>query len=146
MLEQRLVVRLQNHWNLLKKDKEMPIVEQFNKEAIADMWPKCLLLKLENFNTKFMSYHFEALGSEAITMLGQDPTGQRVDGRTSEVQGIKITQHLQKVAETRQPQLDENQFTNAQGRLIKYRCCFLPFGSDKRGITHIVVGISHRVF
>ena len=146
MLEQRLVVRLQTHWDLLRKDKEMPIVEQFSREAIPDMWPKCMLLGLEGLNLKFIHYTYEAIGSEVITMMGQDLTGQRVDGRTSEIQGIKITKHIEAVAQTHLPQIDENQFTNATGRLIKYRCCFLPFGSGKRGITHILVGISHRVF
>lgn len=146
MHEQRLIVRLQNYWDLIKKEREMPTIEQFNPGALSDIWPQCLQLALDMSSPTAIRYKYEYLGQPMIEMFREDMTGRTVDMRMKEFPGMRIVKNIQIVMQTHQPQKDENQFSNADGRMVKYRCCFLPFGDDKRGITHIIVGMSHRIF
>jgi hypothetical protein len=146
MHEQRLIVRLQNYWEMLKKDKEMPQIEHFNCHALPDIWPKCVQISLDYNNPSTSTYKYDYMGVEAVEMLGHDMTGHTVDKRGSESHGFKLAKHIELVMQTHQPQKDENQFSNKRGELIKYRCCFLPFGDVKKGLTHIIVGLSHRVY
>lgn len=146
MHEQRLIVRLGNYWEMLKKDNDMPAIEQFNPHVVGDLWPKCVRIQLDHRNPSATTYRYEYLGEEAIAMLGADLTGRTVDVRVREDNGLKIVKFIEMVSQTQKMQVDENQFTNSRGQLVKYRCCFLPFGDVKRGITHILIGISQRAF
>ena len=43
------------------------------------------------------------------------------------------------------PLVDMGQFVSERGKIIKYRSCLLPFGTQGV-VTHIVVGLSWREF
>jgi hypothetical protein len=146
MQEQRLIVRLGSYWEMLRKDNIMPAIEQFNPHMVADLWPKCARISLDHRNPNATSYLYEYVGQDTISMLGADLTGHTVDMRLREDNGLKILKYITTVSQTQKMQVDEDQFVNKRGQLVKYRCCFLPFGDAKRGITHIIIGISYRSF
>ena len=43
------------------------------------------------------------------------------------------------------PLLDTGQFVSETSKVIKFRSCLLPFGTEER-ITHVVVGFSWREY
>ncbi|NBX03792.1 MAG: hypothetical protein EBR02_07030 [Alphaproteobacteria bacterium] len=146
MQEQRLIVRLQAYWELLRKGKPQPAFAQLNSGAISDLWPNCILIGVDNRGGKLRGYKYEYIGEEMIKVFGHDYTGTVVDMGMKEFPGIQIAKHLPEIVATGAAQKDESQFNNSKGHMIKYRCCFLPFGDDKRGVTNILIGVSHRVF
>lgn len=146
MHEQRLNLRLLKYWEMLRKDQPMPIIQHFNSNQVEDVWPACLQITVERAQANGVSYKFSYMGPSIIQMFGQDLTGTSVDMRQRSFPGVVLTQKLNQVMEKGAPLLDDNHFSNAQGKLIKYRGCFLPFGSDKTGISTIIVGISHRTY
>lgn len=60
--------------------------------------------------------------------------------------GISIYKALVQTVDSPAPREDAGFFLNKSGEMVKYRACFLPFGSESRGLTNIVVGLSFRAF
>lgn len=146
MQEQRLHIRLTDYWQKLKKDNILPAIAQFNSHTVPDLWPNCLVVAVEKAQATGVSFKYTYIGQPITQMFGQDLTGQLLDPRRKDFPIAVIAKKLTEVMEVGDAIQADNHFNNAQGKLVKYRGCFLPFGSDKTGITHILVGISHRVF
>jgi len=146
MHEQRLNMRLLQYWNTLRKDNPLPQIQKFNWVRIEDLWPYCAIVDLDTRQSSSVLYRYTYIGKPLVIMMGEDLTGFTVHPRMRGLPAMPIIQRLDEVIATKAPVMEENHFSNAQGKLIKYRGCFLPFGNDKNGITNILVGITHRSY
>lgn len=144
MIEQRLNRRLMKYWNLVRKARPLPEIQQFNPAAIEDVWPFCFRVSVDRRHR--LSFKYEYMGEPIAKIYGQDLTDMTVDCRMKHFPGAVIHQKLADVVEKGAPLIDEGHFMAQQGYLIKYRACILPFGNTKKGMTHIVVGLSCRYF
>ncbi len=145
MQDQRLVTRLQNYWELIRRGKPMPEIQQLNPATIDDMWQQCI--KFGTFHTQGgYSYNYLFMGEQLIKMYGRDLTSQMVNVHVSEYPLNIMIKKLDGIMLEKTFMIDENQFVNGRGKLVKYRACFMPFGNEAKGITHIVVGYSGREF
>jgi hypothetical protein len=141
MREQRLTLRLQRYWDRLRRTSNIPEIQRFNAEAIDDIWPHCFKISIAGKH-----YQYDYMGEPITKLYGRDLTGEMADLRMKQFPASVVHGHLQDVLATHQPAYGDGHLVNNDGRLIKYRSCFLPFGNMKRGVTHIVVGLSYRVF
>jgi len=145
MHDQRLVTRLQNYWELIRRGKPMPEIAHFNPAAIEDLWPQCM--KLETFPAQGQpQFTYRYMGAKLITLFGKDLTGQTIDRNESRYPFSMIVLKLEEAYFLGKGCEDESQFVNEKSKLIKYRACFLPFGNETKGITHFIVGLSDRSF
>jgi len=145
MQDKRLVNRLQNYWELIRRGKPMPEISQLNPHSIEDLWSQCM--KLEALQTQGgVTYYYRFVGSVLAEMYGSDPTNREVDRKVKQYPMNIIVDKLDGVAAARNFLIDENQFVNGRGKLVKYRACLMPFGNETKGVTHIVVGFSGREF
>ena len=123
----------------------MPEINQLNTATIDDMWQQCL--KLGAFHTQGgFTYNYLFMGEGLVKMYGKDLTSQMVNAHASEYPINIVVNKLENIMTSRAFHIDENQFVNGRGRLVKYRACFMPFGNEAKGVTHIVVGFSGREF
>lgn len=145
MHDQRLTTRLQNYWNLIRRGKDMPEIAQLNPQNIDDLWQRCVKLEVirEQGNTHF-KYQF--MGERLIQLFGRDLTHSTLDTRVRHYPHSIMGDRLSAVLRTKEFAADEGKFVNANGKMVKYRACLLPFGTDERGVTHIIVGFSDREF
>jgi hypothetical protein len=141
MREQRLTARLQRYWERIRRSNNIPEIQRFNAEAIEDIWPHCFKISIAG---KF--YQYDYMGEPLIKLYGRDLTGQMADVRMKQFPASVVYAALRDVLDKREPVYGDGHLVNSDGRLIKYRSCFLPFGNAKRGVTHVVVGMSYRVF
>ena len=142
--EQRLTGRLLKYWQLLRKTHAIPEMEQFNSDAVSDLWPQCFLLNVDTHGS--VAYKYEVVGQSITTVYGRDLTGLAVDTNSKKFPGSIISKKLAETVDQQQPSEDHGHFVSDDGKMVKYRACFLPFGNDKKGVTHIIVGLSFRVF
>lgn len=143
--EQRLTLRLTNYWNLIRKDKPFPRIEQFNFGAIAELWPDCVQVRLHG-GGKRPVFWCEYMGDAIRQAYGKDMTNQILEYNTYTFPGVVMYSKLNEIAASPAPMDNNGHMMNEKGEIIKYRACFLPFCSDKRGLTHIVIGLSFRLF
>lgn len=148
MMENRLVVRLKNYWERIKKDSPMPDFKKNNPAMIEDLWSQCFVLAV--LPPVGSNYKYDFLGDKVKDVYRRDLTGSTVDLQGSQFPNSIVSKHLKEVGESafslNQPLEDEGQTPSVGGKFIKYRIVMLPFGGDKQGVTHILVGLSFREF
>lgn len=144
MFEQRLTVRLMDYWERLKKDDTMPDFKKNNPGMISDLWDQCFVVSIVPQQGTF--YKYEYVGKKVREAYGRDPTGQTVDLKIKHFPNMIVASKLPAVMEIEAPQESEGQAPTANGKFLKYRAILLPFGNEKEGLTHILVGLSYRVF
>jgi hypothetical protein len=144
MEELRLTRRLHRYWDHIRKEREFPDIYQLNTSAIEDVWPFCFKVSIDT--SKGISYKYEYMGEPIAKLYGDDMTGRAIEHNARDFPGSVIHTKIPQAVETRLPLTDDGHFVNRLGQMIKYRACILPFGNDKDGVTHVVVGLSCRVF
>lgn len=144
MQEHRLTLRLMRYWELIRKGRTYPEIIQFNAAAVEEIWPYCFRVSVQS--QAVPHYAYEYMGEVIAGLYGRDLTGMVVNRHMKQFPGAVLHGKLDHVVASNEPLLDEGHFVTEQGKLIKYRACLLPFGNEKKGLTHIVVGLSCRVF
>jgi hypothetical protein len=144
MEELRLTRRLHRYWDHIRKDCDLPDVHQLNSAALDDVWPYCFKVGIDT--RKGISYKYEYMGEPIAKLYGDDLTGRAIEHKAKDFPGAPIHAKIPEAVESRKPINDDGHFVNRAGKLIKYRACILPFGNEKDGVTHVVVGLSCRVF
>ena len=145
MQDQRLVTRLQNYWDLIRRGKPMPEIHQLNPSVIEDLWQSCMKIEATHAQGG-TSYSYRFVGEKLVAMFGRDLTNNTVDLRMSQYPYGVLVKALEDVMQTRKFALSENQFVNEKGNVVKYRGCVMPFGNEARGVTHLVVGLSDKTY
>ncbi len=144
MQEKRLTTRLMKYWELLCKSNAFPEIAQFNPATVEDLWPYCCRIAVDRRGE--LAYKYEYMGKGVSEMNGRDLTGQALDHRLKQFLGGTIFTKLGEVLAGHTPLEHEGHLINQLGGMVKYRACFLPFGTEAKEVTHIIVGISYRVF
>lgn len=142
--EQRLTTRLMGYWNLILKSNKMPQIEHFNNGVVEDLWHQCMMFSVDT--RKGVLFKFEFMGDHIIKSYGKDVCGQIVEASNMAFPGVGIYKRLQQMVETPEPVEDGGFFLNGQGAMVKYRACFLPFGTEAKGLTNVIVGLSFKAF
>ncbi len=143
MQEQRLTLRLKKYWELLKKDKQFPDIAHFSSTAVDEIWPYCLRLAVDKQPDGQQLYKHEYVGPAIIKLYGEDPSGTVIDQNTIKFPGKIIVGGLGEAGGQGAPAETNGQMVDKQGKLTKYRACFLPFGTEQDGVTHVIVRLSY---
>lgn len=150
MEERRLTIRLRKYWDIVRKSHPVPDYSQFNAGTIGDIWPYCFVVSIDAEGGQAAdgnhSYKYEYIGTPIVRMYGRDFTGQTLTQGIKHFMGGKIFDKLQEVVNKREPVEDTGHIVNQQGKMLKYRAYYLPFGKDSGQLTHIVGGLTYRVF
>lgn len=145
MHDPRLAPRLMKHWDKIRKSCRLPRIQNLSVDSIEDIWSQCALLSVHANNNQPI-YRYEYMSPTLVEAYGRDLTGMYVDDRMRQIPGSSIIRRFRKILEHQKPDEDKGYFVSESGRLIKYKACYLPFGQEGKGTSHIVVGLSFRVF
>lgn len=91
-------------------------------------------------------YNYIFMGEKIADLYGRNLTGEVVHRNTNGYPLNLVVKKLDAVRESKKFEVDTNQFVNERSKIVKYRACFMPFGSEAKGVTNIVVGFSGREF
>lgn len=136
------------YWEQLRKDSDAPAYERFNPAAIDEIWHNCLVLEVQPGSGEKKTYKYVHCGEEIAKGVGQSLTGQMLSTNMKFFPGAKIIKRIDEVFDQAAiaPIMDDGQFVNTEGKVIKYRACLLSFMNSHRIITHVIVGVSWRAF
>jgi hypothetical protein len=86
-------------------------------------------------------------GTSISEAIGKNLTGQTMNTGMKFFPGAKILKRINEVMtqDSPTPLLDDGQFVNDKGKVVKYRACLLAFGTNDV-VTHVVIGVSWRSF
>ncbi|NBO18075.1 MAG: PAS domain-containing protein [Proteobacteria bacterium] len=142
--EQRLTQRMIGYWQLIKKSNEMPQIEHFNSAAVEDLWQQCMMVSVDT--RKGVLFKCEFMGDHLIKAYGRDMQSEIIESTNAAFPGVGVYKRLQQMVGGNTPQEDSGFFLNKGGDMVKYRACFLPFGKESKGLTHVIIGLSFRAF
>ncbi|MCH2547008.1 MAG: PAS domain-containing protein [Alphaproteobacteria bacterium] len=147
MHEKRLTTRLISYWEQIKSEDSFPSFQQLNPSAIDDIWHNCLALQAQPASGDKRPYTYIHCGETIAEAIGKDVTGQTMTTNMKFFPGAKIIKRLDEVVtqSAKTPLMDDGQFVNEGGKVVKYRACLLAFGANDI-VTHVVIGVSWRAF
>ncbi len=134
---------LLSYWkDLAKESKEdVPHEEQINYKQIANVWDDCFLALI----TPNRGYRYEYLGKNLIEAYGEDMSELGVENIISPSAHETVIK-FDDVISKRHTVIDENEFTNSNGCLIKYRQILLPFVNHSDDVTYILGGMRWKLY
>lgn len=131
--ENRFHEILLNYWNDLREGRPFPEENEFDPEAIKEIWPNCFLISLDAV-TERLGYRYSYLGTNLIEAYGEaEPT---LSPGLSQ-KDMPLVHQFDKVRETKNPATETSTFTNKKNLKILYRASLAPLGF-KNDITHLV--------
>lgn len=147
MHEKRLTTRLITYWEQTKGSLDFPAFAQLNPAALEGVWDNCLALKTQPSVADKRSYTYVHCGETITQAIGKNMVGQTLSTNMRFFPGAKIIKRIDEVVAQASPTplLDDGQFVNDNGKVIKYRACLLAFGANG-AVSHVVIGVSWRAF
>lgn len=147
MHEKRLTTRLIAYWEQIKADQPFPAYQQLNPAALDDIWDNCLALQAQPLSGNLRPYVYVHCGQTVAQAIGHDLRGQTMTTNMKFFPGAKIIKRVDEVTSQSLPSplLDDGQFVNDAGKVVKYRACLLAFGANGV-VSHVLIGVSWRAF
>ena len=120
----------------------MPTLEEFNPDDLRDLWGSCFIIHAAEIHKSNGQYAY--LGQNIVNAHDKS-TIKEGCGNMISPSADQSKSHFMTVAQSGKPLLDEGEFSNANGELVKYRQCLLPLGTEGN-IEAVFGGMSFKVF
>lgn len=141
--ERRSTVVLAQYWNQLRGDNQLPNEEHIDPDRLIGIWERCFLVQLRDINVvKDFNYSY----------YGEDLMAAYEDGRLQENNGHipgenanQLKALYEYVISEAGPVMQENEYRDSVGRLVKYRQILMPFGKEDGTIESILGGVWFRL-
>ena len=140
-MERRITLRLLAYWEKIRGERAMPAESDLSSEDISDLWRDCFLVHIED--PAKAEYEYKYLGANIITAY-RDGISDGDHSLVSPNAG-KLAKCYAQVIINCHPLLDEGEFKNSRGEIIKYRQCLLPLGVDQQ-VRAIFGGMRFKAF
>jgi len=124
----------------------MPEIAWLNASAIDDIWMHCFKLKVEPSGIDKALYYYDYMGSEIVQAYGKNLTGQTIHAASKAFPGARIVSKVDSLLTNPVPLNEEGSFVNTQSKVVKFRSCIVPFGTEENKLTHIIGGVSWKAF
>lgn len=146
MIENRLSERLISYWDGLRRGEPLADFARFNTESIADIWPQCIIFTVgPEAEGKPHAISFTRIGDKVRTIYSGDMIGRTFHTSQKHFPAAAIVRRMDQVIKEPRMMTDTGQFVSENSKIVKYRSCLLPFGSNGK-VTHVVVGLSWREY
>ncbi len=139
----RINEQLLSYWEQKKDARTYPLESDINPDEIANIWDSCFLVQIEEDNT----YRYTYLGQDLIEAYGDDLNNKEICEKLVYPTSMSLTHKFDEVRTTQQPVMEDSEFTNTHGMLIKFRSCMLPLGkSGVNGVAYVIGGMKWKAF
>lgn len=126
---------LPHYWEELKAGHPLPLEQEINPDSLGEAWDWCYLVSIRGD-----VFAYDYLGRSLLDAYGDDLTGREISETLVYPHPPSLLATFRKVTASSTPALDENQFHNSQGALVKYRSCVTPYGAFGRTGVQFLLG------
>jgi hypothetical protein len=141
-MERRMVLRLLHQWREAGGQDSIPKLEDFDQEALAEVWPDGYLLDMLISPD---DPQFEKVGQSFIDECGRDVSGQRVSDIPKNTLLYNAMGQMERVLKKGVPISLGDQFTNAEGDIVLFRSILLPLSDDDNMIKQLLGAANCRI-
>ncbi len=140
--ERRITVRLMAYWEKIRAGRPMPREQDVDPDIISDLWDYCFLLSVKDMGKE--GYQYTYLGSE-IKKAYQGGLSETDTGGLISPNADRLADCYMEIIHTKAPVVDEGEFRNSVGDMVKYRQCLLPLGEDG-AVKAVFGGMRYKIF
>lgn len=139
--ERRITLRLLAYWEKLRAGRDMPSEEDIDPDDIGDLWDHCFLIHIKDLQKE--GYHYTYLGSEIKKAYQGGLSDADTNGLVSP-NAVKLADCYMEIMHSGKPLVDEGEFRNSHGDMVKYRQCLLPLGASGQ-VDTIFGGMRYKI-
>jgi hypothetical protein len=140
--ERRITVRLLAYWEKLRGARPMPGPSELDAAQLRDLWDYCFLVSLNDGSVH--GHHYLHLG-DAIHRAYHGQLDETDEHSLVSPNADRLADCYMEVMHQAKPLVDEGEFRNANGDIVKYRQCLLPLGEQGQ-VTAIFGGMRYRIY
>lgn len=135
---------LETYWQRLRGPRAMPRESEVKPEELGPVWGSCFLVSLRPNG----SFAYNYLGDELREAYGDDMLGREITETLLFAHPQSLFNSFQRVVGQCQPVVDESEFVNAKGSIIKYRSCVVPLAGAEgdNGVRFLLGGMKWKAF
>ncbi len=137
-VERRTSLILLQYWNQLRGDRAFPDETEIDPEQLSQIWDHCFLLQIRDVKA-VRYYNYTYLGSDLLRAYEEGQL-DRYNGKMISPDAHRAAHLFEEVIRTGDPLIDEGEYTNPGGVIVKYRQALMPLGGPPDSGIHAVLG------
>lgn len=138
----RITTIIIDHWEKVRGDNAIPSQQDLDPNTLESLLDNCFLVKATSFAANGR-HDYVYIGKNIVDAYGSNVTYPQDN---SHIDPLSHKDKFEEVIRTKKPVLDEGEFINKDGHVVKYRQCLVPLGKDGRTIETIFGGMRFKVF
>lgn len=142
-IERRTSVILLQHWNELRDERLFPHEDELDTDHLQSVWEHCFLLQVRDVE-QVANYNFTYLGPKLVKAYA-DGVLDIENGQMVSPQASMLAEKFRAVISSRDPLLEEGEYVNAHGELVKFRQAMLPLGTEDGTVLSILGGAWYKL-
>ena len=139
--ENRITNILLRHWNDVRSNKLLPSEKDLDANILEEILDNCFLINITEF-ARLGTYKYIYIGNNILHAYASNTT---VPHDYHDVNPLFNKNKFEEAISSKKPVIDEGDFTNKDGHLVKYRQCFLPLGKDGKTTESIFGGMRFKI-
>lgn len=140
--DRRITNVITKHWEDVRGNKLMPSEIDLDPEVLDGVLDNCFLIRTEEL-LQAGSHKYVYIGKNILEAYGSDETTPK---DYHDVDPLSHKDKFEEVIKTLKPVVQEGEFINKDGKLVKFRQCLIPLAQDGRTIDSIFGGMRFKVF
>lgn len=139
--QHRIHDRMQSYWLQLRRDRAMPLESDVVLGDLGDIWASCFLVSVED-----NSFAYDYLGAAIVVAYGDNITGKEISETLVYPHPPSLVNTFKNVVLSGAPAIDESEFLNSKGAMVKYRSCVMPLADATGKVTFLLGAMKWKVF
>lgn len=131
--EARITAIIIDHWEQVRGDRRFPSQQDLDPNYLEPYLDSCFLIKVEEL-MHTGKHNYVYIGKNILEAYGSSATHAQNEG----VDPLSHKDKFEEVLKRRLPVLDEGEFMNQDGRIVRYRQCLVPLGNN--GVVESIFG------
>lgn len=144
-MERRTSLILLQYWNGLRDERPFPKENEIDPDQLSMVWGHCFVIQLRDIK-KVRDYNYTYFGPNLVRAY-QDGTLDRFNGKMISPDANRTALLFEEVIKQGDPVLDEGEYVNPIGKVVKFRQSLMPLGDDKgKAVFSILGGAWFKLF
>jgi hypothetical protein len=143
-MERRTSVILLQHWNELRDDRPFPHEDELDTDHLHEVWEHCFLLQVRDVE-HVEDYNFTYIGPKLVKAYA-DGVLDMDNGMMVSPQATMLADKFREVITSQDPLLEEGEYVNQAGELVRFRQAMLPLGTEEGKVLSILGGAWYKLF
>lgn len=138
----RLHEQVMDYWQRAANGRTMPLESDINPDDLLGIWQNCFLVRVGDG-----SFFYDYLGDTLVEAYGENLTSREICESLVFPHPESLFRTFQQVTISAQPIYVDDEFTNKNGLIIKYRSCVLPLGKENQtGVAFLLGGMKWKAY